>query len=75
MLNFDATFEVQGRHISETMQLGSFSNSESQFSSGSLSILQAAKNKGWYLGEGSVSIFSHPFGKPASTQGKGNNWK
>lgn len=71
ILNFDATFEVQGRHISEMRQLGSVSNCDNHFSSGCFSMLLAAKNSGWYLGEGRVSIFSHPSGNPASKQGKG----
>lgn len=48
MLNLDATFVVQGKHMSETMHVGSVSNSESHFSSGSFSILEAAKNKWLY---------------------------
>lgn len=59
--------------MSEMMQLGGVSNSDSHFSSGSFSMLLAAKNMGWYAGEGRVSMFSQPSGSPASAQGKGTS--
>ena len=61
---------VQGRHISEIMQLGKDSNSSSHFSSGFCSMLHAAKNCSNKLREGRASKFSHPSGNPASWPGK-----
>lgn len=60
MLNLEAMFEVQGRQRSEIMQLGNISNWFNHFSSGSLSRLLAAMNRGINSGEGRVSMFSHP---------------
>ena len=61
---------VQGRHISEIMQLGKDSDSSSHFSSGFCSMLLAAKNCSDKLREGRASMFSHPSGNPVSRPGK-----